>query len=56
MVTLTSYELLNMTDPVADVIIRFNNAMHNNFTLVWVWCGTNQLNLIMKHIINNIVK
>jgi hypothetical protein len=46
----------NMTGRVSSVITRFSNAMHNECPLIRVWCGAHQLDLVMEHIMDTIVK
>jgi hypothetical protein len=31
-------------------------AMHDDCPLIQIWCGTHQLNLVMEHIMNDVVK
>jgi len=46
----------NMTDYVTGIIIRLDATMHDNCLLTWIWCGVHQLDLVMEHIMNNVVK
>jgi hypothetical protein len=46
----------NMTGRVSGVVTRLNNAMHNECPLTRVWCGAHQLDLVMEHIMDTIVK
>jgi hypothetical protein len=46
----------NMTSRVSGVVTRFSNAMHNECPLTRVWCGAHQLDLVMEHIMDTIVK
>jgi len=46
----------NMTSHVSGVVTCLNNAMHNECPLTRVWCGAHQLNLVMEHIMDTIVK
>jgi hypothetical protein len=45
-----------MTGRVSGVVIRFSNAMHNECPLIQVWCGTHQLDVVMEHIMDTIMK
>ncbi|KAH9573897.1 hypothetical protein CY35_01G025600 [Sphagnum magellanicum] len=46
----------NMTGRVSGVVTCLSNAMHNECPLTRVWCGAHQLNLVMEHIMDTIVK
>jgi hypothetical protein len=46
----------NMTGRVSGVVTRLSNAMHNECPLTRVWCGAHQLDLVMEHIMDTIVK
>jgi len=46
----------NMTGRISGVVTRLNNAMHNECPLTRVWCGVHQLDLVMEHIMDTIVK
>jgi hypothetical protein len=46
----------NITGRVSDVVTCLSNAMHNECPLTRVWCGAHQLDLIMEHIMDTIVK
>ncbi|CAM6049220.1 unnamed protein product [Sphagnum compactum] len=46
----------NMTGRVSGVVTRLSNAMHNECPLTRIWCGAHQLDLIMEHIMDTIVK
>jgi len=46
----------NMTGHVSGVVTRLSNAMHNECPLTRVWCGAHQLDLVMEHIMDTIVK
>ncbi|CAK9868043.1 unnamed protein product [Sphagnum jensenii] len=46
----------NMTGRVSGVVTRLSNTMHNECPLTRVWCGAHQLNLVMEHIMDTIVK
>ncbi|KAH8940421.1 hypothetical protein BDL97_15G087400 [Sphagnum fallax] len=52
----TSDGARNMTGRVFGVIIHLNNVMHNECLLTRVWCGAHQLDLVMEHIMDTIVK
>jgi hypothetical protein len=30
--------------------------MHDDCPLIWIWCGARQLDLVMEHIMNDVVK
>jgi hypothetical protein len=45
-----------MTGRVSGVVTRLNNVMHNECLLTQVWCGAHQLDLVMEHIMDTIVK
>jgi hypothetical protein len=51
---LTSDGARNMTGRVAGVVTRLNVAMHNDYSLIRIWCGTHQLDLVMEDIMNNV--
>jgi hypothetical protein len=53
---LTSYEAYNMTGWVAGVVIRLDVAMHSDCSLIRIWCGVHQLDLVMEDIMNNVIK
>jgi hypothetical protein len=46
----------NMTGRVSSVVTRLSNTMHNECPLTRVWCGAHQLDLVMEHIMDTIVK
>jgi len=46
----------NMTGCGFGVVTRFSNAMHNECPLTQVLCGAHQLDLVMEHIMDTIVK
>ncbi len=46
----------NMTGRVFGVVTRLSKAMHNECPLTRVWCGAHQLDLVMEHIMDTIVK
>jgi hypothetical protein len=46
----------NMTGRVSGVVIRLSNVMHNECPLIRIWCGAHQLDLVMEHIMDTIVK
>jgi hypothetical protein len=52
----TSDGARNMTGRVFGVITHLNNVMHNECLLTRVWCGAHQLDLVMEHIMDTIVK
>jgi hypothetical protein len=45
----------NMTSRVSGVVTCLSNAMHE-CPLTRVWCGAHQLDLVMEHIMDTIVK
>jgi hypothetical protein len=46
----------NMTGRVSGVVTRLSNAMHNECPLIRVWCGAHQVDRVMEHIMDTIVK
>ncbi len=46
----------NMTGWVASVVIHLDAAMHNDYSLIWIWCGAHQLDLVMEDIMSNVIK
>jgi hypothetical protein len=46
----------NMIGRVSRVVTHLSNAMHNECPLTQVWCGAHQLDLVMEHIMDTIVK
>jgi hypothetical protein len=46
----------NMTGRVAGVVTRLDTAMHSNCSLIRIWCGVHQLDLVMEDIMNNVIK
>jgi hypothetical protein len=46
----------NMTGRVAGVVTRVNAAMHSDCSLIWIWCGAHQLDLVMEDIMSNVIK
>jgi hypothetical protein len=46
----------NMIRQVADVITRLDAAMHSDCSLIRIWCGAHQLDLVMEDIMNNVIK
>jgi branched-subunit amino acid transport protein len=52
----TSDGARNMTGRVAGVVTRLDNAMHDACQLTRIWCGAHQLDLVMEHIMSNVVK
>ncbi len=46
----------NMTGCVSGVVTCLNNATHNECPLIRVWCGAHQLDLVMEHNMDTIVK
>jgi hypothetical protein len=53
---LTSDEARTMTGRVAGVITRLDVAMHSDCSLIQIWCGVHQLDLLMEDIMNNVIK
>jgi hypothetical protein len=45
-----------MIGRVSGVLTRLSNAMHNECPLIRVWCGAHQLDLVMEHIMDTIMK
>jgi hypothetical protein len=46
----------NMTNYIASIVTRLKTAMHYNCFLTQNWCGVHQLDLVMEHIMNDVVK
>ncbi len=46
----------NMTGWVAGVVTRLNAAMHSDCSLIWIWCGAHQIDLVMEDIMNNVIE
>jgi hypothetical protein len=46
----------NMTRRVAGVVICLDVAMHSDCSLIRIWCGAHQLDLVMEDIMNNVIK
>jgi len=46
----------NMTGRVAGVVTRLDAAMHSDCSLIWIWCGAHQLDLVMEDIMNNVIE
>jgi hypothetical protein len=46
----------NMIGCVVGIVIRLDAAMHDDCLLTRIWCGVHQLDLVMEHIMNNVVK
>jgi len=53
---LTSDGARNMTRRVAGVVTRLDVAMHSDCSLIRIWCGAHQLDLVMEDIMNNVIK
>jgi hypothetical protein len=53
---LTSDEARNMTGRVAGVVTRLDTTMHSDCSLIRIWCGAHQLDLVMEEIMNNVIK
>jgi hypothetical protein len=53
---LTSDEARNMTGRVVGVVTRLDAAMHSDYSLIRIWCGAHQLDLVMEDIMNNVIK
>jgi hypothetical protein len=45
-----------MTGQVVGVVTRLDAAMHNDCSLIRIWCGAHQLDLVMEDIMNNVIK
>jgi hypothetical protein len=46
----------NMTGRVASVVTRLDAAMHSDCSLIRIWCGVHQLDLVMEDIMSNVIK
>jgi hypothetical protein len=53
---LTSDGAYIMTGRVAGVVTRLDAAMHNDCSLIRIWCGVHQIDLVMEDIMNNVIK
>jgi hypothetical protein len=53
---LTSDGARNMTGWVDGVVTRLDVAMHSDCSLIRIWCGAHQLDLVMEDIMNNVIK
>jgi hypothetical protein len=53
---LTSDGACNMTGWVAGVVTHLDAAMHSDCSLIRIWCGVHQLDLVMEDIMNNVIK
>jgi len=53
---LTSDGACNMTGRVTSVVTHFDAAMHNDCSLIRIWCEAHQLDLVMEDIMNNVIK
>ena len=45
-----------MTGQLASVVTRLGNALYQNCQLIRVWCGAYQLNLVIQHVMDSVVK
>jgi hypothetical protein len=36
--------------------LAFDAAMHSDYSLIRIWCGAHQLDLVMEDIMNNVIK
>jgi hypothetical protein len=45
----------NMTGRAAGVVTRLQNYMHEDCPLLQIWCGAHQLDLVMEHVMTNVV-
>jgi hypothetical protein len=45
----------NLTGRAAGVETRLWNHMHKDCPLLRIWCGAHQLDLVMEHIMTNVV-
>jgi hypothetical protein len=46
----------NMTGRVASIASRLDVAMHDDCLLTQIWCGVHQLDFVMEHIMNDVLK
>jgi hypothetical protein len=53
---LTSNGARNMTGRVASVVTCLDVMMYNDYSLIRIWCGAHQLDLVMEDIMNNVIK
>ncbi|KAH9554008.1 hypothetical protein CY35_08G042000 [Sphagnum magellanicum] len=56
LISLASDGARNMTNRIASIVIRLDAAMHADCPLTQIWCGAHQLDLVMEHIMNDVVK
>jgi hypothetical protein len=53
---LSSNEVQNMIGRAFSVVTRLQDSMHDNCFLFCIWCEVHQLDLVMEHIMNKVVK
>ncbi len=53
---LMSNKARNMTGRIASVVTCLNVVMHSDCSLIRIWCGAHQLDLVMEDIISNVIK
>ncbi len=56
LIGLVSDGVRNMTDRIVGIVSQLDVAMHDDYPLTRIWCGAHQLDLVMEHIMNNVVK
>jgi hypothetical protein len=45
-----------MTRCVASILTQLQDSMYDNCFFFHIWCGAHQLDLVMEHIMNKVVK
>ncbi len=53
---LSSDEARNMTRCVVGIMTQLQDSMHDDYSLFHIWCKAHQLDLVMEHIMNVVVK
>jgi hypothetical protein len=56
LIGLASDGVRNMIGHISSIVTRLDIAMHDDCPLTRIWCGAHQLDLIMEHIMNDVVK
>jgi len=49
-------EAQNMTRHVVGIVTQLQDSMHDDYSLFHILCGAHQLDLVMEHIMNEVVK
>jgi hypothetical protein len=56
LIGLASDGVRDMTSRVVGVVTQLDATMHDDCPLTRIWCGAHQLDLVMEHIMNDVVK